>query len=88
MLTSQYAKSYPRLRVIAVDPGYTATDLNGTAAPGPSSRAPRSSCRWPTCNRVDPAARLSTCMEPWPRSRGDLLPQVVTATAAAITAAT
>ncbi len=29
MLTSQYAKSYPRLRINAVDPGYTATDLNG-----------------------------------------------------------
>ena len=28
MLTSQYAKSYPRIRVNAVDPGYTATDLN------------------------------------------------------------
>jgi NAD(P)-dependent dehydrogenase (short-subunit alcohol dehydrogenase family) len=29
MLTSQYAKSCPRLRINAVDPGYTATDLNG-----------------------------------------------------------
>src|SRR4051794_2278283 len=29
MLTSQYAKAYPRLRINAVDPGYTATDLNG-----------------------------------------------------------
>jgi NAD(P)-dependent dehydrogenase (short-subunit alcohol dehydrogenase family) len=28
MLTSQYAKAYPGLRVNAVDPGYTATDLN------------------------------------------------------------
>jgi NAD(P)-dependent dehydrogenase (short-subunit alcohol dehydrogenase family) len=28
MLTSQYAKSYPQVRVNAVDPGYTATDLN------------------------------------------------------------
>jgi NAD(P)-dependent dehydrogenase (short-subunit alcohol dehydrogenase family) len=28
MLTSQYAKSYPQMRVNAVDPGYTATDLN------------------------------------------------------------
>jgi NAD(P)-dependent dehydrogenase (short-subunit alcohol dehydrogenase family) len=26
---SSYAKSYPRLRINAVDPGYTATDLNG-----------------------------------------------------------
>jgi NAD(P)-dependent dehydrogenase (short-subunit alcohol dehydrogenase family) len=29
MLTSQYAKAYPRIRINAVDPGYTATDLNG-----------------------------------------------------------
>jgi NAD(P)-dependent dehydrogenase (short-subunit alcohol dehydrogenase family) len=28
MLTSQYAKAYPAIRVNAVDPGYTATDLN------------------------------------------------------------
>jgi NAD(P)-dependent dehydrogenase (short-subunit alcohol dehydrogenase family) len=28
MLTSQYAKSCPQIRVNAVDPGYTATDLN------------------------------------------------------------
>jgi NAD(P)-dependent dehydrogenase (short-subunit alcohol dehydrogenase family) len=29
MLTSQYAKAFPAIRVNAVDPGYTATDLNG-----------------------------------------------------------
>jgi NAD(P)-dependent dehydrogenase (short-subunit alcohol dehydrogenase family) len=29
MLTSQYAKALPRLRINTVDPGYTATDLNG-----------------------------------------------------------
>lgn len=29
MLTSQYAKALPNMRVNAVDPGYTATDLNG-----------------------------------------------------------
>lgn len=29
MLTSQYAKAYPGMRINAVDPGYTATDLNG-----------------------------------------------------------
>jgi NAD(P)-dependent dehydrogenase (short-subunit alcohol dehydrogenase family) len=29
MLTTQYAKAYPRMRINAVDPGYTATDLNG-----------------------------------------------------------
>jgi NAD(P)-dependent dehydrogenase (short-subunit alcohol dehydrogenase family) len=29
MVTSMYAKAYPDLRINAVDPGYTATDLNG-----------------------------------------------------------
>ncbi len=29
MITSQYAKALPEMRVNAVDPGYTATDLNG-----------------------------------------------------------
>ncbi|HWN32512.1 MAG TPA: SDR family oxidoreductase [Pseudonocardia sp.] len=29
MITSQYAKALPEFRVNAVDPGYTATDLNG-----------------------------------------------------------
>ncbi|MFI1394828.1 SDR family NAD(P)-dependent oxidoreductase [Streptomyces sp. NPDC020681] len=29
MITSQYAKAYPGMRINAVDPGYTATDLNG-----------------------------------------------------------
>jgi NAD(P)-dependent dehydrogenase (short-subunit alcohol dehydrogenase family) len=29
MLTSQYAKAFPKIRINAVDPGYTATDLNG-----------------------------------------------------------
>lgn len=28
MITSQYAKAYPRIRINMVDPGYTATDLN------------------------------------------------------------
>jgi NAD(P)-dependent dehydrogenase (short-subunit alcohol dehydrogenase family) len=29
MLTTQYAKAFPHIRINAVDPGYTATDLNG-----------------------------------------------------------
>ena len=28
MVTTMYAKSLPELSVVAVDPGYTATDLN------------------------------------------------------------
>ena len=33
MLTTQYAKALPAFRVNAVDPGYTATDLNGHSGP-------------------------------------------------------
>ncbi|WP_345409796.1 hypothetical protein [Nonomuraea salmonea] len=33
MLTTQYAKSLPGIRVNAADPGYTATDLNGHTGP-------------------------------------------------------
>ena len=29
MLTTQYAKAFPRIRINAVDPGYSATELNG-----------------------------------------------------------
>lgn len=31
MLTTQYAKAFPGIRVNAADPGYTATDLNGNS---------------------------------------------------------
>lgn len=33
MLTTQYAKALPGIRFNAVDPGYTATDLNGHSGP-------------------------------------------------------
>ncbi len=33
MLTSQYAKAYPKIRINAVDPGYTSTDLNNHSGP-------------------------------------------------------
>lgn len=33
MLTSQYAKAHPQMRINAVDPGYTATDLNNHSGP-------------------------------------------------------
>ncbi|WP_407572602.1 SDR family NAD(P)-dependent oxidoreductase [Deinococcus altitudinis] len=33
MLTTQYARAFPEVRFNAVDPGYTATDLNGHGGP-------------------------------------------------------
>ena len=35
MVTSQYAKALPAIRINAVDPGYTATDLNGNRGTQP-----------------------------------------------------
>jgi NAD(P)-dependent dehydrogenase (short-subunit alcohol dehydrogenase family) len=31
MMTVHYAKAFPRMRINCVDPGYTATDLNGNS---------------------------------------------------------
>ena len=31
MITTQYAKAYPDIRINVVDPGYTATDLNSNS---------------------------------------------------------
>jgi len=33
MVTAMYAKALPQVRVVAVDPGYTATALNGFTGP-------------------------------------------------------
>jgi NAD(P)-dependent dehydrogenase (short-subunit alcohol dehydrogenase family) len=33
MLTTQYAKAFPDIRINAADPGFTATDLNGHSGP-------------------------------------------------------
>ena len=33
MLTTQYAKAWPDIKVNAADPGYTATDVNGHSGP-------------------------------------------------------
>jgi NAD(P)-dependent dehydrogenase (short-subunit alcohol dehydrogenase family) len=60
MLTVQYAKAYPELRVNVVDPGYTATDLNGfrgtqTVAEGvaPIVRAALLTADGPTSTFID-----------------------------------
>ena len=33
MITAQYAKALPEIRINCVDPGYTATDLNAHSGP-------------------------------------------------------
>ena len=41
MLTNQYAKAYPAMRINAVDPGYTAPTSTPTAGRRASRKAPR-----------------------------------------------
>jgi NAD(P)-dependent dehydrogenase (short-subunit alcohol dehydrogenase family) len=45
MLTSQYAKAYPQMRINAVDPGYTATDLNDHGGTQPVAEGARAIIR-------------------------------------------
>lgn len=41
MITVHYAKAFPKMRVNCVDPGYTATDLNGNSGPQTAAEAAR-----------------------------------------------
>ena len=41
MMTTQWAKASPAMRINAVDPGYTATDLNGHSGPQTVERGHR-----------------------------------------------
>jgi hypothetical protein len=63
MLTSQYAKSCPRLRINAVDPGYTSTDLNGHRGTQSVEKGGRSSCGWPRCGPTARPGPSPTCTE-------------------------
>ena len=66
MITVQFAKAFPNMRINAVDPGFTKTDLNGNTASKPSSRAPRSSCAWRRSGPMAPPAATSTPTAPFP----------------------
>ena len=60
MVTAQYAKAFPAIRFNAVDPGYTATDLNGRQGTQTWSRARRSSSAWPASAQMARPAASST----------------------------
>ena len=47
MLTVQYAKAFPALRINAVEPGFTKTDLNGNTGFQTVEQGARSSSVWP-----------------------------------------
>ncbi|MBS2965258.1 hypothetical protein KGA66_19570 [Actinocrinis puniceicyclus] len=76
MLTVQYAKGLPDLRINAVEPGFTATDLHGMSGEGVQSvdRAPRRSCGWlrsaRTGRRAGPPVPSTTATAPCPGDGG------------------
>ena len=62
-ITIQLAKEFPGIRINAVEPGYTRTDLNGRTAPKPWRKARRSSSAWPKSvpmDRPEPTFRPRT----------------------------
>jgi NAD(P)-dependent dehydrogenase (short-subunit alcohol dehydrogenase family) len=56
MLTSQYAKAYPQMRVNAVDPGYTATDFNDHRGTKPVEQGAEVIVRMAELDRSGPTA--------------------------------
>ncbi|MDQ0823307.1 hypothetical protein QFZ79_001051 [Arthrobacter sp. V4I6] len=46
MITVQYAKAFPGMRINAVEPEYTATDLNGNTGTQTVEQVRRSSSAW------------------------------------------
>ena len=58
MLTLQYAKAFPEFRVNVVDPGYTATDLNGNSGTQSVEEGTDAIVRMATIDRDGPTGRF------------------------------
>jgi hypothetical protein len=71
-ITIQLAKEFPGIRINAVEPGYTRTDLNGRTAPKPWRKARRSSSAWPKSVPMD---RPEPTFRPTDRSQGEPSPR-------------
>jgi NAD(P)-dependent dehydrogenase (short-subunit alcohol dehydrogenase family) len=54
MLTTQYAKAFPQMRINAVDPGYTATDFNDHRGTKPVEQGAEAIVRTATLNGSGP----------------------------------
>jgi NAD(P)-dependent dehydrogenase (short-subunit alcohol dehydrogenase family) len=70
MLTSQYAKALPNVRINVVDPGYTATDLNGrrgtqTVAEGAEAIVALADLRGATASGPTGSFRGRSGVVPW-----------------------
>ncbi len=69
MLTLQYAKAIPRMRINVVDPGYTATDLNHNSGPQTVEEGTDASCVSPRSARMDRRGPSTTVTAPCPGER-------------------
>ena len=67
MLTVQYAKALPELRINAVDPGYTATDLNQNSGPQTVEQGTDAIVRLATIGKDGPTGTLQDAagLLPW-----------------------
>ena len=54
MLTTQYAKAFPQMRINAVDPGYTATDFNDRRGTKPVEQGAEIIVRMASLDRSGP----------------------------------
>ena len=69
MLTTQYAKALPHIRINAPTPGSPRPTSTATGAPRPSPSAPTPSPRWPASARTAPPAPSPTATAPSAGSR-------------------
>ena len=60
MVTAQYAKAFPAMRINAVEPGYTATDLNNNTGLQRSRKEQKSSSVWHRPDQRAPPEATST----------------------------
>jgi NAD(P)-dependent dehydrogenase (short-subunit alcohol dehydrogenase family) len=58
MLTTQYAKAFPDIRINAVDPGYTATDFNGHRGTKPVEQGAEIIVRMAKLDRSGPSGQF------------------------------
>ncbi|MDT5018071.1 MAG: hypothetical protein QOD39_4231 [Mycobacterium sp.] len=66
MITVQYTKAFPGIRINAVEPGYTKTDLSHNTGTQTVEEGRESSSAWPASPQMDQAVASSTPPTPSP----------------------
>jgi hypothetical protein len=66
MITVQYAKAFPHMRINAADPRFTKTDLNSNTGTQTVERGAEISCAWRRSALMDPLGATSTSTAPCP----------------------